>query len=294
MGKTLYVSDLDGTLLNRQDRINPKSIRIINDLVGQGMTFTYATARSLSSASVVTQGLSADIPVIVYNGAFILHPATGEILSKENFKEEEMEWVEEILNRFDICPLVYSFVEGAEKVSWIVSRENEGIRRYLDSRKGDRRLRPVSTRGELYRGDMFYFTCIGEKDELRPVYNSFAKDARFRCTFQQELYRPEYWCEIMPVKATKAEAIRKLKKIWECDRVVSFGDAVNDIPMFEISDECYVVENAVDELKEIASGVIACNEDDGVAEWLSQNALTEGGISHGISASKNIYRRRLL
>mgnify|MGYP002511059712 FL=1 len=88
MGRTLYVSDLDGTLLNRQDRINPKSIRIINDLVGQGMTFTYATARSLSSASVVTQGLSADIPVIVYNGAFILHPATGEILSKESFKEE--------------------------------------------------------------------------------------------------------------------------------------------------------------------------------------------------------------
>ena len=83
-------------------------------------------------------------------------------------------------------------------------------------------------------------------------------------------------------------------EIWGCDRVVSFGDAVNDIPMFEISDECYAVENAVDELKEIASGVIACNEDDGVAEWLSQNALTEGGISHGISAGKNIYRRRLL
>ena len=71
MSKTLYVSDLDGTLLNRQDRISPESIRIINDLVANGMTFTYATARSLSSASVVTRGLSADIPVIVYNGAFI-------------------------------------------------------------------------------------------------------------------------------------------------------------------------------------------------------------------------------
>ena len=88
MGRTLYVSDLDGTLLNKQDRINPKSIRIINDLVERGMTFTYATARSLSSASIVTQGLSAAIPVIVYNGAFILQPSTGEILSKESFQEE--------------------------------------------------------------------------------------------------------------------------------------------------------------------------------------------------------------
>ena len=167
-------------------------------------------------------------------------------------------------------PLVYSFVEGAEKVSWIVSRENEGIRRYLDSRKGDRRLRPVTSEEELYQGDMFYFTCIGEQQDMKPVYDIFSKDARFRCTLQQELYRPEYWCEIMPAKATKAEAIRKLKEIWGCGRVVSFGDAINDIPMFEISDECYAVENAVEELKAIADGVIESNEDNGVAKWLER------------------------
>lgn len=83
MSKTLYVTDLDGTLLNKQERIHPESIRIINHLIEQGMAFTYATARSLSSASIVTQGLSANIPVIVYNGAFILNPATGEILPRK-------------------------------------------------------------------------------------------------------------------------------------------------------------------------------------------------------------------
>ena len=272
MSRTLYVSDLDGTLLNKQDRINPESIRIINDLVSKGMLFTYATARSLSSASVVTQGLSTDIPVIVYNGAFILHPATGEILSREGFQKEEMKEIIEVMDRFDISPLVYSFVEDVEKVSWIVSREDEGIQRYLNLRKGDRRLRPVSSREELYKGDMFYFTCIGEKDALQPVYDILARDGRFRCTIQQELYRPEYWCEIMPARATKAEAIRKLKEIRRCDRVISFGDAINDIPMFEISDECYAVENAVDELKKIADKVIESNEDDGVAKWLLQFA----------------------
>lgn len=272
MSRTLYVSDLDGTLLNKQDRINPESIRIINDLVSKGMLFTYATARSLSSASVITQGLSTDIPVIVYNGAFILHPATGEILSREGFQKEEMKEIIEVMDRFDISPLVYSFVEDVEKVSWIVSRENEGIQRYLNLRKGDRRLRPVSSREELYQGDMFYFTCIGEKDALQPVYDILARDGRFRCTIQQELYRPEYWCEIMPARATKAEAIRKLKEIRRCDRVISFGDAINDIPMFEISDECYAVENAVDELKKIADKVIESNEDDGVAKWLLQFA----------------------
>lgn len=271
MAKTLYVTDLDGTLLNRRDRINPESIKVINGLVKEGMLFTYATARSLVSATVVTQGLSMDIPIIAYNGAFIIHPSTGEILSKESFAEEEADRVMEVLEEYGISVLVYAYVEGVEKVSWLVSRENEGIRRYLSLRKGDRRLRPVATREELYQGDKFYFTCIGEREELQPVYDIFSRDAGFRCIIQQELYRPEYFCEIMPAGATKAKAILKLKKLWNCDRVVSFGDAVNDIPMFEISDECYAVENAVEELKAIATGVIGSNEEDGVAEWLKEN-----------------------
>ena len=39
--------------------------------------------------------------------------------------------------------------------------------------------------------------------------------------------------------------------------------AVND--SFEISDECYAVENAVEELKVAATGIIDSNENDGVA-----------------------------
>lgn len=271
--KILYVTDLDGTLLNTKDRINSKSIEIINNLVERGMVFTYATARSLVSASVVTKGLSTNIPVIAYNGAFILHPATGEILSQEGFSTEEMNQVISVLDQYGISPLVYSLIGKEEKVSWITDRENDGIKRYLSLRSGDRRLRPVKTGTELYQGNMFYYTCIGEKAELQPIYDIFSEDGRYRCTLQQELYRPEYWCEIMPAKATKAQAIKKLKKIRNCSRVVSFGDAINDIPMFEISDECYAVENAVDELKAIATGIIDSNENDGVAKWLERNVV---------------------
>ncbi len=271
MEKTLYVTDLDGTLLNQKDRINPKSIAIINELVDKGMMFTYATARSLISASVVTAGLSTNIPVIAYNGAFIFQPETGEILSREDFSSSERAYAIEVIRANNILPLVYSFVDGVEKVSWLSGRENDGIRRYLSLRKGDRRLRPVKDDEELYQGEIFYFTCIGEKSELQPLYDILSKDERYRCTIQQELYRPEYFCEIMPVNATKAHAIQKLKKIWDCGRVISFGDAVNDIPMFEISDECYAVENAVEELKAAATGIIDSNENDGVANWLKEH-----------------------
>ena len=103
---------------------------------------------------------------------------------------------------------MYSYIQGRESVSWDTARENEGIKRYLSKRKGDRRLRPLRDAGGLYDGDVFYYTCIGEKEELMPIYELFSRDGRFRCTIQQELYRPEYWCEVMPRKATKAEAIK--------------------------------------------------------------------------------------
>ena len=101
----------------------------------------------------------------------------------------------------------------------------------------------------------------------------FRYDGSYICTLQQELYSTEYFCEIMPKGATKANAIGKLKEMWGCEKVVSFGDAVNDIPMFRISDESYAVANAVEELKAIADGVIGDNDSDAVAGWLLANAV---------------------
>lgn len=271
MQDTLYVSDLDGTLLNSQDKISEYSLKVINGLIEQGMKFTYATARSLSSASKVTKGLTLHIPVIIYNGAFIVEAGTGKILYSTSFSKEEQQYITELLANKQLYPFVYTYRNNAEKVLWYPSKENEGMQRYLSLRKGDKRFEPIADTDSIYQGDMFYFTCIGEKEELQEVYEIAKRDNRYRCTLQQELYRPEYWLEIMPAKASKAVAIEELKKIWECKKIVSFGDAVNDIPMFQISDEAYAVDNAVQALKEYATGVIKTNEEDGIAKWMIEN-----------------------
>lgn len=271
--KTLYVSDLDGTLLNTNDEISKYSIRTINHLIEKGMLFTYATARSLSSASIVTKGLTTNIPVIVYNGAFIMNASTGEVLSSSSFDEKEKQYVITLLESYHLSPLVYSFINGVEKVSWDSSCENEGRQRYLGLRKGDRRLNPLYGKYNLYEGEVFYFTCIGEKGDLLPLYQALKDNEHYNCTLQQELYRQEYWCEIMPKKATKANAILQLKDLWKCDKIISFGDAINDIPMFKISNECYAVRNAVAELKAIANGIIESNENNGVVKWLVQHYI---------------------
>ena len=70
--KTLYVSDLDGTLLRSDETTSEYTNSVINNLTDRGMIFSYATARSLITAKKVTSGLRAEIPLIVYNGAFIV------------------------------------------------------------------------------------------------------------------------------------------------------------------------------------------------------------------------------
>ena len=60
--KTLYVSDLDGTLLNSNTALTDTTIETINALVEEGMEFTFATARSITSASLVTRGLHLRTP----------------------------------------------------------------------------------------------------------------------------------------------------------------------------------------------------------------------------------------
>ena len=79
--KTLYVSDLDGTLLRHDETISRFTIQTINALVKIGLLFSYATARSIVTASRVTNGLSNQIPVILYNGASIRRPGTYELLA---------------------------------------------------------------------------------------------------------------------------------------------------------------------------------------------------------------------
>ena len=56
--------------------------------VDEGMMFSYATARSLNTSKKVTKGLDAKIPLIVYNGAFVMDNQTEEILISNYFDND--------------------------------------------------------------------------------------------------------------------------------------------------------------------------------------------------------------
>lgn len=265
--KTLYVSDLDGTLLRSNERTSEYTNTVINRLVNDGMLFSYATARSFVTSHKVTKGLIAKFPLITYNGAMIVDNADGTFIQQNFFNASVKEALQDLFCH-GIYPMVYSFLNGEEKFSWLPEKCTKGMMDFGRSRN-DSRNHPVTEVEELSAGEIFYITCIDETEKLNPLYEKYKSD--FHCVFQRDIYSGEQWLEIMPEAATKANAALQLKKQLECERLVVFGDGKNDTDMFEIADESYAVSNAVQELKDIATGVIEDNNSDGVAKWLLEH-----------------------
>ncbi len=266
--RILYVSDLDGTLLHSDETLSDYTCNVINDLANKGMLFSYATARSYNTAKKVTQGLNVNIPLIVYNGVSIRHNISGDILMSHTF--ETIDKLLDDLISHDIMPIVYSYINGIEKFSYMKDKINSETLDFINTRKNDPRNHPIDDMKQLYQGDIFYITCIDNTSKLEPIYHKYQH--QYHCIYSKDFYSSSMWLEITPPNTSKAFAIQKLKDSLGCDYVIAFGDGKNDMEMFQLADECYAVENADEELKAIATGIIPSNNDDGVARWLKRNS----------------------
>ena len=197
---TMVISDLDGTLLNSDVRLSDFTVNALNSLIRRGVNFTYATARSLNSAKKVTKGLELSLPVITYNGACIKSPETGEIIEIQGLDEDQVDLIRETLDKYGVSPLVYTYLDGEEKVLWQRGTESIGMQLYLDSRKEDERMLPVDSFDDLFCGEIFYVTCIEDTDELlSPLRADLTAEDSLNCLLQKDIYGPEYfWLEILP------------------------------------------------------------------------------------------------
>ncbi len=267
--KTLYVSDLDGTLLRSDARISDYTNDVINRLTAAGMLFTYATARSIYTASQATRGLTAQIPLITHNGTMVLDNVSQKLLFFNSFSRQDAAEILACLLENDIFPIVYAY-DRQEHFSYLPGRLNQKTESFIATRKNDVRNRPISRWEQLLEGRVHYFTCIDEEEKLRPLYERYRD--RFHCFFQPEIYSGDTFFEIIPREASKANAALQLKKLLGAERVAAFGDGENDLDLFEIADEAYAVSNASKKLKAAATGIIGSSDEDSVAKWLEAHA----------------------
>ena len=265
--RTLYISDLDGTLLRSDVTLSERTVRTVTELTKAGELISYATARSRTTALKVTAGLTVPLPIVAYNGVFIVESIGGRILHKCIFSPEDAERIYKAFISRGLSPVIYRIC-GRERYSYNALTISPETRDFLDSRHGDPRDDPMQGDSGILEGEVFYFNCIGSRERLLGAYEELKGD--FEVLFYDDIYSGDRWLEIMPAGANKASAALRLKKLLGCGRMVAFGDSVNDIPLFKAADESYAVANADERLKELATAVIPSNDEDGVARKLSE------------------------
>lgn len=274
--RTLYVSDLDGTLLDRTGALAEGCRSGLKELLEGGLEFTVASARSVFSMQQILGDLPLKLPVVCFNGAFISDLATGGHEVVNAIDPEVAGEIFDALPRFGCVPFLSTF-DGKEDRVYYDSVINDGMRWYLEDRfrKKDRRWRKVGDMRSRLREQLVCITLIAREEELADLHRHLLEryPDNVEVHFQENMYSPGWhWLTIHDHRATKARGIDTLRTVRNLrdHRLVVFGDHINDLKMFQSADHAIAVSNAVKELRNHAHEVIGSHDEGSVVEYLKR------------------------
>lgn len=269
---TLYVSDLDGTLLGKDSRLSSKSAGMLNEAIRRGADFTIATARTPATVSRLLAGVDFQLPLIVMTGAAIWDSKSGEYLHAAFHEESTVRRIVDLYRKRGVSSFLYFL--GCDNLihiyhlgplsdierQFIADRSDSPYKRFHIPEDGNSDL-PDS----LERAILFF--AIRPTGELQPVYEELKDMADIRPVFYHDIYGEEIaLMDIFCPTASKATAVKLLAEKIGADKVVAYGDNVNDLPILEIADDSVAVANAVPAVREAAGRVIGPNVEDSVAK----------------------------
>ena len=110
--KTLFLSDLDGTLIGHDLAVPPDSVAGIHAAIARGDGFAAATARTPATVSKILAPIRGMLPAIVMNGAGIFDFEKGEYLCLRTLSLQKEREVRGILGRIGVNAFLYT-VKGS-------------------------------------------------------------------------------------------------------------------------------------------------------------------------------------
>lgn len=267
--KKLYITDLDGTLLDSNAVLSSRSKAIINKVLADGAAFTVATARTFATVLKLFEGVELKLPLVLMNGVMLFDPVKRSIINCHSINPESLEKILSVYRKHRIFPLVYRIKDNLLEIEYY-STDNPYQMKYVGKRveaDGKRFVFSDSFTAEN-KSEAIYIVTLDKYDRILPLYEDIKKIDDISCVFYSDNYTDCYFLEIFASGVSKASSMAEVKKIIGAESVVAFGDNLNDMEMFRMADESYAVENACSELKKIATGVIGTNDDSSVAEYI--------------------------
>ena len=272
--RALFVSDLDGTLLDGDGRLSPRSRAIIAPLLADGLQFSVATARSVVSVRSLLAELPLRLPVVEFNGAFLSDLETGRHWLVRSLSPGLPDDLYGLILESGHAPFVSTF-DGNRDRLYYDRLVNAGMEWYRDNRieHSDPRLAKVDSTKETLKEQVVCLTVIGRRGPLEELKDriSLHANSQVELILMPNLYSKGWdWLTVHDHRATKDQGIRALRDYCGLSeaKLVVFGDQANDVKMIQTADFGIAVANATKELKKVSHTVIGANLDDSVALYL--------------------------
>ena len=268
--KTLYISDLDGTLLTPNATLSNGTIVTMNKLLAEGLEFTCATARTPASVSYILSPLDIKVPAIMMNGVIIYNLANKRYEKVEYLEEKYFETILNYMRDLNLKAFIYG-IHNNILSTYYESISNDAMNTFMMERvtRYHKVFTQVDSFDQITRKDVIYCLFLDKKNVLDPLYDLVKDMDDISCSYYKDVYFDDIYClELFSKNATKYNGVKYIKETYGYDKIVAFGDNLNDIPMFQASDDCYAMSNAKPELKALANEIIGSNKEDGVAAYL--------------------------
>ncbi len=273
METTLYVSDLDGTLLNNGSMISDTTAAMLQQLTDDGALITVATARTPASVVPLMAGTGLTLPYIVMTGAATFSPESMTYGDMRLMQPGDVDMAVEIMERGGVNPFVYGVDPDDSSMLRVWHREEmTPIEQDFYTQRCDMPLKRFQFTGSYNSRSVPLLFATAEASLLQPIASKLQQSNRYSVSLYPDIFNEGMMLmELFAPNVSKAAAIAAMAQRLKVERIVAFGDNLNDLPMLQMADLAVAVGNAHPLVKQAADIVIGPNYDDAVPRFIAHD-----------------------
>lgn len=252
----LIAADMDGTLLNSEGKISPKTSKAIKKAVDNGVVFTVSSGRPIQGILKYGEFLPLKFPLITYNGAMIVNPENREILFHKALKKEDALKILKLGKDFSVTICLWC------ENQLFVNRIDERVNRY--KRLSGVEPIVIKDKEQLAKKGITKILWYDKAERIKGIQETLQKESFNEVTFCTS--KPEF-LEFMDSGVSKAAAMEFLGKLFGIKReeMIAIGDGDNDLLMIEYAGLGISMENGSEKVKKAAGYITSSNDREGVA-----------------------------
>lgn len=271
--KTLYISDMDGTLLQSNGKMSEYTKSKLNEFYKKGIPFSVATARSMVSATPLLEGVHFAAPIVLMNGVFVYDTETKKAVKYHEIPHSALQKIFDCFYEKNLHPFMFLYSDDYKLSIKYTEFDNDGMKEFYNMRVDmlEGRFTQTNDLTNIEKGQHpVYVNYYALPQYLDDVVEKLKLISEIDFAYYKDSYSDDWLVEIYSHTASKANGANETKEIVGAESITAFGDNLNDIIMLKGADTAVAVENAVPQVKEIADIIIGNNNDDSVVRYIAE------------------------